>query len=131
MDLSFIGGGGGGGGPDGTSGFSSSPFARTGLMNEELTVSKRAAPPPVRLDAFLGRSEALDPSSGNDLARGLRKLSMNIAVNKVRQDERSQKFHERGGLKRKRLVRERWRRRFRNGFKATVAKVDNMRRKGW
>ena len=87
--------------------------------------------PPVRLDAFIGRSEEVDPSRGNDLARKLRSLEIKLSLNKVRADFNYQRFHERAGLKRKRLKSERWRKRFKIGFKAVVKKVQDMRKRGW
>ena len=87
--------------------------------------------PPVRLDAFIGRSEEVDPSKGLDLGRSLRKMEIKLALNNVRGEFQKQRFHERAGLKRKRLKRVRWRRRFKEGFQAVVAKVEDMRRRGW
>ena len=88
-------------------------------------------PAPVRLDAFIGRSEEVNPLKGVDLARALRKLEIKCAYNKVKQDFNKQRFHERPGLKRKRLKSQRWRKRFKEGFKAVVAKVQDMRMRGW
>jgi hypothetical protein len=42
-----------------------------------------------------------------------------------------QRRHERPGLKRKRLVMTRWRKRFREGFNAAVTRVDELRKQGW
>ncbi|KAL8696589.1 MAG: hypothetical protein Q9201_007585 [Fulgogasparrea decipioides] len=79
----------------------------------------------------LGRTVEVVPERGLDLGRALRSLEINCAVNNVRGDALKQKFHERPGLKRKRLKSVRWRRNFKQGFKAVVAKVKAMRRKGW
>jgi len=49
----------------------------------------------------------------------------------VKADFAYQRYHERGGLKRKRLRRERWRKRFSEGFKATIARVRELTRQGW
>ena len=87
--------------------------------------------PPIRLDAFVGRSEQVDFSRGNDLARKLRLMDMKLAQNKVRGDFMAQRFHERAGLKRKRLKSQRWRKRFKAGFKAVVKKVQDMKKRGW
>lgn len=103
-------------------------IARSDLINRTTLPQLR---PPVRLDAFVGRSEEVDPSKGLDLGRALRKMEVKLALNNVRYDFQRQRFHERAGLKRKRLKRTRWRRRFKEGFKAVVAKVQDMRRKGW
>ncbi|EON66072.1 hypothetical protein W97_05315 [Coniosporium apollinis CBS 100218] len=88
-------------------------------------------PSPFRLGPSLGRTVNVDASKGVDLARGLRQLEMLCGRNRVRQDEARQRFHERPGLKRKRLRRERWRRRFKEGFQAVVGRVQELRRKGW
>ena len=66
-----------------------------------------------------------------DLGRALRQMEMKLAINSVRADFNRQRFHERAGLKRKRLKSQRWRKRFKQGFRAVVAKVDDMRRRGW
>ena len=94
----------------------------------------RPLPPlkrPIRLDAFVGRSEEVDSSRGNDLARKLRLLEIKLSLNRVRADFNAQRFHERAGLKRKRLKSQRWRKRFKEGFKAVVKKVQDMRKRGW
>ena len=76
----------------------------------------------------LGRT--VDVSSAG-VARAFQVLSYELRDNNVRLDQRRQRFHERPGLKRKRLKSERWRKRFMVAFKATVQKVHAMRRKGW
>ncbi|MCJ1485822.1 hypothetical protein MMC06_005997 [Schaereria dolodes] len=102
-------------------------------VNSEIQRRKfRQLPPaPVRLDAFIGRSMEVDPAKGVDLARGLKKLEIKCSLNSVRQDVTQQRYHERGGLKRKRLKRERWRKRFMLGFKSVVTKVKDMKKRGW
>lgn len=92
-------------------------------------LSIRKPDPPKRLDAFVGRSVEVMDRSG--LATALKVLEINLARNGVKRDARMQKYHERAGLKRKRLRMERWRKRFRDGFKATVQKVSKMRKMGW
>jgi small subunit ribosomal protein MRP21 len=84
---------------------------------------------PMRLNPSTGRSVTI--SSTLDLSRGLRLLEQNCARNKVRSDFTRQRFHERPGLKRKRLRRERWRRRFMLGFKAAVSRVKELKNQGW
>ncbi|KAL6851351.1 hypothetical protein ACO1O0_008479 [Amphichorda felina] len=42
-----------------------------------------------------------------------------------------QRFHERPGLRRKRLKMVRWRKRFKGGFKATAARVCELKKQGW
>ena len=65
------------------------------------------------------------------VARALQVLAREVRDNNVRADQKRQRFHERAGLKRKRLKSERWRKRFQIAFRATVQKVQEMRRKGW
>ncbi|KAL2356597.1 hypothetical protein BJ546DRAFT_1075635 [Cryomyces antarcticus] len=86
---------------------------------------------PMRLGPSVGRSIPLNTQGGMDLGRALRMLDILCAKNKVRADFGRQRFHERGGLKRKRLHSERWRRRFKTGFTAVVKRVEELRRKGW
>lgn len=104
------------------------------LDHDILALGRRASklpplPPPVRCDAYIGRQETI--GKGVTLARALDKLNIKLALNRVRADVRKQRFHERPGLRRKRLKRERWRRRFKGGFVATVQKVQKMRKQGW
>lgn len=97
-----------------------------------LTTSVTAPVPPkpaLRLNARTGRSVVV--AGGVDVGRSFNLLGMSCARNKVKVDFNRQKFHERGGLKRKRLKRERWQRRFMAGFKATVSRVKEMKRQGW
>jgi small subunit ribosomal protein MRP21 len=85
----------------------------------------------IRLTAATGRTLDVDDSSPTDLAFRLRQLEILVARNQVRNDVYRQKFHERGGLKRKRLASQRWRKRFRVGFMKAVTRVQQLRRQGW
>lgn len=95
-----------------------------------LQQQERAADVKYRLRPSVGRTVHLD---GNkiDLARGLGMLNAQVRINKIAQDVAKQRFHERPGLKRKRLRRERWRARFKDGFKATCSRVQVLARQGW
>lgn len=84
-----------------------------------------------RLNPTYGRMVELDPSRGRDLVRGIGMLGSLIARNKVKYDVATQKFHERPGLKRKRLHSVRWRARFKRGFTQVTARVTELTRKGW
>lgn len=84
-----------------------------------------------RLNPTYGRSIDLDVSRGRDLVRGIGMLTTLMARNKVRADFRKQQFHERGGLRRKRLKSERWRARFKKGFNEVTSRVSELTRKGW
>ncbi|KAK7743225.1 hypothetical protein SLS53_004310 [Cytospora paraplurivora] len=85
----------------------------------------------LRLRPSIGRTVHCGKGSKVDLARGLQLLNTQVRRNKVSQDLSRQRFHERPGLKRKRLRRERWRARFKDGFKATCGRVRELARQGW
>jgi len=91
----------------------------------------RRAKRSIRSRPSLGRTIDVDPDRGADFGRALRRLEILCAVNRVRADQNRQRFHERPGMKKKRLKSERWRRLFRESFRATVGRVKEMRRKGW
>ena len=84
-----------------------------------------------RLNPTYGRSVELDASRGRDIVRGIGMLGSLVARNKIKRDFQTQRYHERGGLKRKRLNSERWRRRFNLGFKHITGRVIELTRKGW
>lgn len=84
-----------------------------------------------RLNPSYGRTIDLDPTRGRDIVRGIGMMGSMMARNKVKLDFNRQKFHERGGLKRKRLNSERWRARFKEGFKQVTGRVNELTRKGW
>ncbi|KAK0123454.1 hypothetical protein ONS96_010438 [Cadophora gregata f. sp. sojae] len=110
------------------------PLRRSGLgtsqsISDSLGVYK---PPrkPLLLNASTGRSVTIG-HSGIDVAKGFRLMENSCARNKVKRESMKQRFHERGGLKRKRLRRERWRTRFMEGFKATISRVKQLKHQGW
>jgi len=86
---------------------------------------------PIHLSARTGRSIDVDPAKNNDLGTRMRQLEMLCARNRIRQDFAKQRFHERPGMKRKRLKSSRWRARFKGEFKKVVARVQQVRKKGW
>lgn len=103
------------------------PLLMRGLMSD-MTLPKTPRVP-IDLKPSAGREV---PIRGNiDLGRGFRLLEQSCARNRVRADFTKQRFHERGGMKRKRLRRERWRKRFMEGFKATVGRVKQLKNQGW
>lgn len=83
----------------------------------------------LRLRPVLGRSVKIGDQT--DLAYGLKILGTKCTSNRVAADSRAQRFHERPGLKRKRLKSQRWRARFRNGFQATCQRVTELAKQGW
>ena len=108
------------------------PFREDDFIDTLETIKKlEPLNPPVRLDAFVGRSELVDPGHGVDFARALAKVQMKCNYNNIKGDQYRQMFHERPGLKRKRLKSERWRKKFKVGFTALVGKVQKLRSQGW
>ena len=91
----------------------------------------RRATRTVRSRPSVGRAIDVVPERGMDVGRALKSLNKLCLRNKVAADARSQRFHERPGMKRKRLKSQRWRRQFKASFQATVMRVKEMRRKGW
>lgn len=114
-------------GPDGRNIVSRDAY-RT-LENTQRT-SKRAVRT-VRSRPAVGRTIEVVPEKGVDFGRALRNLDISCSLNRVKLDLSRQRFHERPGMKRKRLKSERWRKMFKESFKATVMRVREMRRKGW
>ncbi|KIW05985.1 uncharacterized protein PV09_03169 [Verruconis gallopava] len=78
-----------------------------------------------------GRSLAVNPRNPTELGAKIRALGSLVGRNKIKRDAIQQKFHERPGLKRKRLARERWRTYFGNRFRSVVARVNELRAQGW
>ncbi|KAL6717242.1 hypothetical protein ACLMJK_005157 [Lecanora helva] len=103
--------------------------ARMSNINQ-FQVAKRAKRT-IRSRPAVGRTVEINLERDMDLGRALRTLEMQCAVNRVRSDLARQRFHERPGIKRKRLKSERWRKLFRESFRTTVGRVKQMRRKGW
>ncbi|KAL2132415.1 hypothetical protein VTI74DRAFT_3813 [Chaetomium olivicolor] len=83
----------------------------------------------MRLRPSTGRT--IEVKGNVDLARGLRLLQRSVAQNRIQRDLRLQRAHERPALKRKRMKRERWQVRFKDGFKATIARAMELKKQGW
>ncbi|KAI1142056.1 hypothetical protein F5Y05DRAFT_369577 [Hypoxylon sp. FL0543] len=110
------------------------PFApeiefETGELSKK--AAERPAPtrPPLRLVPRTGRT--IHVGKNVDIARSFKLLSIQNSQNKVAIDFNYQKFHERPGLKRKRLKSQRWQRRFKKGFKACISRVKELSKQGW
>ncbi|KAI9651388.1 hypothetical protein NHQ30_001430 [Ciborinia camelliae] len=113
--------------PSKKTGKSSDDFMKdTANLLMPLPSRQRAA---MRLSPRTGRT--FDIKSNIDLSRGIRMLEASCATNKVRNDHSNQRFHERGGMKRKRLHRQRWRANFMAGFKGIVGRVKQLKNQGW
>mgnify|MGYP002621405520 CR=1 FL=1 len=85
--------------------------------------------PEIRTRPPTGRTVPVD--KGVDLARAFRLLGRLVQQNNVRRDLYQQREHERKALKIKRLRRERWRERFKNGFRAAIDRVLQLKAQGW
>lgn len=108
----------------------SSPYRRSAGAPRNRIFSPRAVRT-IESSPRIGRAVEINPKKGVDLIRALRRLSAKCTQNNVRVDLIRQRYHERPGLKRKRLKRIHWRARFKAGFREVVEKVHRMRRKGW
>lgn len=93
------------------------------------TLTKEAEP--VHLPPNVGRLVAVDDKRGMDVARAFRTMEIQCNRNRVKRSFAQQRFHERPGLKRKRLKNERWLKRFKENFKGTVQLVQKMKKQGW
>lgn len=97
-------------------------------INRSVALPKRERIP-IRLSPGTGKTVKVDGNT--DVARAFKMVEQTCGRNKVRRDFNYQRFHERRGLEKKRLRAERWRRRFMEGFRATVGRVKKLRRQGW
>lgn len=101
-------------------------------INEFRSANKLSKPVPLEmrnLRPSTGRT--VEKYGSTDVARAFTLLDISCNKNSIARDAQRQKFHERPGLKRKRLRSERWRRLFKAGFKATVSRVSELRKQGW
>ncbi|PMD13738.1 hypothetical protein NA56DRAFT_651528 [Hyaloscypha hepaticicola] len=111
---------------------SAHPFDTSLSLSQDIERQTRILKPvrvPLKLGPSTGRQVHIGPAI--DVGRGFKLLEMSCARNKVRREANNQRFHERPGLKRKRLRRERWRKKFMEGFKATVGRVKQLKNQGW
>lgn len=99
------------------------------LRNKPIEDRPAPARPTLRLVPRTGRT--IHVGRNVDVARSFKLLAIQVAQNKLRQDFQLQRFHERPGLKQKRLKSERWQRRFKKGFKACVSRVKELTNQGW
>lgn len=94
-------------------------------------VMKPRAVRTIKSSPSVGRTVEVNRSRSDGLSQAIRKMEISCHANNVRRDQMKQRFHERPGMRRKRLKSERWRARFKLGFQALVGKVQAMRRQGW
>lgn len=86
---------------------------------------------PMRLDFTVGRMVKVNAARNMDVGRAFRALDGLVKRNRIKAEFMRQRFHERPGLKRKRIKRERWRKHFKEGFKGMIALVKKMKKQGW
>ncbi|KAK8118402.1 mitochondrial 37S ribosomal protein bS21m [Apiospora kogelbergensis] len=108
--------------------FKTGDFSKRGLFVDDMA-SLAVKKPTIRCVPRTGRT--IHVSKGAELTRVFKMVDMQCSANRVRQDFAKQKYHERNGQKRKRLVSERWQKKFKNGFRATCKRVSDLRRQGW
>ncbi|KAK3954276.1 hypothetical protein QBC32DRAFT_336688 [Pseudoneurospora amorphoporcata] len=111
---------------------SSKPSSPMQTWNETDFETRHMAPQQelnIRLRPSTGRTFYV--SGHQDFAGALKQLNRAVMQNQVKKDVRLQRFHERPALKRKRNLRERWRRRFKEGFKAAVNRAFELKNQGW
>lgn len=111
------------------------PESASGMMDRVSSgfVTPKPFRQPMKFDATTGRTVNVSGASKQsiDVAKAFTLVEINCSRNKVRMMANKQRFHERGGLKRKRLRRQRWQKRFMEGFKATISRVRHLRKQGW
>ncbi|KAK2759374.1 hypothetical protein FQN54_002852 [Arachnomyces sp. PD_36] len=102
-------------------------------VKTSLSQSDPFKPPKInlRLGPSLGRTVAVDPGKGFDVTRAIRTMEVSCARNKVRAQEREQKFYMRRGQRRKDLKSQRWRKLFLTSFQNTLHRCQQMRQQGW
>jgi small subunit ribosomal protein MRP21 len=96
---------------------------RVKSIDRNLRLSPRVAYR-IPVNASMGSKDAA-------LTRSLQMLDARTSRNKVVLRMRRQKFHERPGLRRKRVKKERWRKHFSMAFKNICARVSRLGRQGW
>ncbi|VUC37606.1 unnamed protein product [Clonostachys rosea] len=102
---------------------------QTGVATRSAPTENVYAKPVTGKTIFLeGRYGPL--KSGNP-ATAFRALDRLVKEQKVKRLFNQQRFHERKGMKRKRLRMERWRFRFKDGFKAAASRVLELKKQGW
>ncbi|KAL1955468.1 hypothetical protein VTO42DRAFT_8494 [Malbranchea cinnamomea] len=96
------------------------------LSQSEIEAAKTG--PELRLTPSLGRTFSV---RNGELAVALAKLNARVRRNQLPSDKRKQRYHVRRGQLKKQLRSERWRKLFKQAFKATVERCEKLRRQGW
>ncbi|CCU76998.1 Ribosomal protein S21 domain-containing protein [Blumeria hordei DH14] len=92
-------------------------------------IKMKAARQPIDLSPSSGRCVIITEKT--DVMTAFKQMEVSCNKNRIRREANAQRFHERPGLKRKRLKQQRWRQRFLTGFKAVVNRVQELKRQGW
>lgn len=92
-------------------------------------IKMKAARQPIDLSPSSGRCVIVTEKT--DVMTAFKQMEVSCNRNRIRREANAQRFHERPGLKRKRLKQQRWRQRFLTGFKAVVNRVQELKRQGW
>ncbi|CAG9990117.1 unnamed protein product [Clonostachys byssicola] len=104
---------------------------QTGVANRSGTPTENVYAKPVTgKTVFLEGRYGGAQKAGNP-AGAFRVLDRLVKEQKVKRLFNQQRFHERKGMKRKRLRMERWRFRFKDGFKAAASRVLELKKQGW
>ncbi|KEY64207.1 hypothetical protein S7711_03496 [Stachybotrys chartarum IBT 7711] len=109
--------------------------AKSARYGESSSIQDPMSRPKVRTKAVLGRTifvgNNFGPTAAPTVSLALNSLNRLVRSEQISSKFYAQRFHERKGLKRKRLAMTRWRKRFKDGFKATVNRVLELKRQGW
>ena len=106
----------------------SSSFDKYNEINSiEFNQKSRELPFPLKPEA--GRTTYV--SNRTDVASAFRLCNVTLSLNRTRNYWNKQRFHERPGLRRKRLASQTWRRKFRTCMVTTVKRVKDLARQGW
>ncbi|TGZ83145.1 hypothetical protein EX30DRAFT_394378 [Ascodesmis nigricans] len=109
-----------------------SPLGSLGALGSQISAAPSMAPVP-HIEQKLPK---MGPSAGRSimvtqgLPQAFMKLNYVLRENNVKGMVKAAKEHERPGLKRKRLKRQRWRARFKEGFKRMVQTALKMKKMG-
>jgi len=89
--------------------------------------------PDLRLRPSTGRTVHLKNGirRKDDFGQAAKSLERLCARNKIRVLQNLQRFHERPGLKKKRLRQSRWRVKFKTAFGAVIRRVQELKNQGW
>lgn len=104
-------------------------------IHNQITTLDPLERPKVRAATATGRTVFVKNFTGPNAASSA-PVAINI-LNKLVQQQgvrakfNYQRFHERRGMKKKRLKMVRWRKQFKAGFRATVKRVMELKRQGW